>query len=185
MSSENSLQQLSEIDINHLRIIRSNVSHFLAKYGSWWGDRKGKLLDIAPQNHDGARPYFSKHVKVETLDIDPAAGATYCADLCKRNDVLSDSSFDLVVCTEVLEHTLNPFAAVAEIFRILKPGGYLLASAPFNFRIHGPLPDCWRFSEHGWRSLTSSFEDVEIAPLEDASRFLMPIHYTVFARKPL
>lgn len=50
--------------------------------------------------------------------------------------------FDYILCTEVLEHTLNPFRAVYEMFRILKPKGLLFISVPFNFGIHRPLPDC-------------------------------------------
>lgn len=152
--------------------------------GAAWGEKAGLLLDIAPQDHEGARPYFSDAVTVETLDINPAAGATYCADLCRINENVPAGRFDIIVCTEVLEHVLNPFAAAAEIRRFLKPGGLLLASSPFNFRIHGPLPDCWRFTEHGWRALLGAFDDVEIVCLEDPERFLMPIHYTVRARRP-
>jgi 2-polyprenyl-3-methyl-5-hydroxy-6-metoxy-1,4-benzoquinol methylase len=89
----------------------------------------------------------------------------------------------VVVCTEVLEHTLNPFLAVDEIHRLLKAGGILLATTPFNFRIHGPLPDCWRFTEHGIRALLRNFSEVKIDAAEDKRRFLMPFHYTTVARK--
>ena len=58
----------------------------------------------------------------------------------------------------MLEHVINPFDAIDEIHRILKPGGILLLSSPLNFRIHGPLPDCWRFTEHGWKQLVKKFE---------------------------
>ena len=176
--------EVSTLDIEHLDAIRANVQRFLAIKGAQWGSRPGRLLDIAPQVHVGARPFFSEKVFVETLDIDPSAKTTYCADLCQTNINVPAEHFDLVVCTEVLEHVLNPFAAIAEISRVLKPGGILLASSPFNFRIHGPLPDCWRFTEHGWRALLLAFENVNIEALEDTQRFLMPIHYTVSARKP-
>ena len=177
-------KEVSTLDVDHLALIRANVRQFMQTSAAAWGDKPGLLLDIAPQDHEGARPYFSVSVAVETLDIDPAAGATYCADLCRHNDQRPACRFDIVVCTEVLEHVLNPFAAISEIRRVLKPGGLLLASSPFNFRIHGPLPDCWRFSEHGWRSLLTGFESIDIRALEDVNRFLMPIHYSVSACKP-
>jgi SAM-dependent methyltransferase len=143
-----------------------------------------QILDVAPQDYQGAREFFTK-ASVRTLDINPAAGADFTADLCIDNSaIIPGEAFDLVVCTEVLEHTLRPWDAVRELARILKSGGRLLASAPFNFRIHGPLPDCWRFTEHGWRALLGlHFRRVETFALETPSRPLMPVHYTVMAEK--
>jgi SAM-dependent methyltransferase len=176
-------KEISPRDISNLSAIRANVRRFLEKTGTEWGRRPGRLLDVAPQDHEGARPFFAETVEIETLDINPRAGTTYCADLCRTNMEIPAARFDLVVCTEVLEHVLNPFTAIAEIYRLLKPGGIILATSPFNFRIHGPLPDCWRFTEHGWRVLLADFEDLNIETLEDPERFLMPIHYAVSARK--
>ena len=53
-------------------------------------------------------------------------------------DDLSDSrlesdSFDLILCTEVLEHIPDPVAAMKELFRILKPGGRLILSTPQKY----------------------------------------------------
>ena len=70
-----------------------------------------------------------------------------------------------------------------EIERILKSGGIALISTPYNFRIHGPLPDCWRFTEHGLRALFSNFDILSLDALEDEDRFLAPIHYTLVAKK--
>jgi len=47
-----------------------------------------------------------------------------------------DSSFDAVMCTEVFEHIINPREAVREFARLLKPGGYLLLTAPFCSLTH-------------------------------------------------
>lgn len=44
---------------------------------------------------------------------------------------LPDQSMDAIMCTEVLEHVPNPIAALHEFSRLLKPGGYLLITAPF------------------------------------------------------
>ena len=42
----------------------------------------------------------------------------------------ADASFDAVLCTEVIEHIPDHAVAVAELARVLKPGGVLIASVP-------------------------------------------------------
>lgn len=176
-------REISATDLSHYQLIRDNVSNFIRSCAERF-DRPGKLLDIAPQVHAGARAHFKK-ASVETLDIDPTSDATYIADLCANNSgVIASDHFEFVIATEVLEHVLQPFDAANELFRILKPGGLLFMSTPFDFRIHGPLPDCWRFTEHGLRALLKKFEAVDITPLENPERWLMPTHYTVVAKKP-
>lgn len=54
-----------------------------------------------------------------------------------------DASFDRVICSEVLEHVPNPDQVLAEIARILKPGGYFAASVPRYW----PEAICWQLSE--------------------------------------
>lgn len=183
----NNMPTPSELDVRFLALIRENVRAFMAEAALKCvasPDIAKRLLDIAPQDHAGARPFFPAHVRVDTLDINPNSGATYIADLCCCNDsLISSGCYDYVVCTEVLEHTLNPFNAVKELHRVLKDGGLLFVSVPLNFRIHGPLPDCWRFTEHGLKALLRDFSTVEIKALETPERPLMPVHYTVTARK--
>jgi ubiquinone/menaquinone biosynthesis C-methylase UbiE len=43
----------------------------------------------------------------------------------------SDQSFDAIMCTEVFEHIPHPVDALKEFARLLRPGGYLLITAPF------------------------------------------------------
>jgi SAM-dependent methyltransferase len=174
---------VSHIDIEHLNAIRKNVAQFLRDAADKYATKKGRLLDIAPQVHEGARPFFHQDIIIDTFDIDPNSGCTYTGDICKTNHFLSDDMYDYIVCTEVLEHVLQPFDAVKEIWRLLKAGGKLFLTTPFNFRIHGPLPDCWRFTEHGLRTLLSKFAVLELCIVETIGRPLMPIHYTIIAEK--
>jgi SAM-dependent methyltransferase len=173
----------SQMDVKHLELIRANVTNFLSRIAEICNANPGKILDIGPQNYKGITPFLKEGIVVETLDIDPKSNCTYIGDICHKNNCLPDNYFDYVICTEVLEHTLQPFAAVTEIWRILKSGGVFFLSVPFNFRIHGPSPDCWRFTEDGLRALLADFTDHEINVLETPERPLMPIHYTVIARK--
>lgn len=171
---------ISSFDVEALKVIRENVINFLNDSLKRY-DKEGLLLKIGPQNYGGAKNF--KKITVQTLDIEKNANTTYIGDISKQNEFLKDNSFDIIVCTEVLEHVLNPFDAINEIYRILKKKGILLMSVPFNFRIHGPLPDCWRFTEYGLRELLKKFEIKEINQIETKNRNLMPIHYTIVAIK--
>ena len=172
------------MDVAHLAEIRASVESFQAEAIARWVTPGSVVLDIAPQDHAGVQALLPAGATLETLDIDPASRATYIADLCATNNHIPAERFHCVFCTEVLEHTLQPFDAVAEVARILAPGGRLVITTPYNFRIHGPLPDCWRFTEHGLRALLRDFDEVEITAVETPDRPLMPIHYRTTARRP-
>jgi ubiquinone/menaquinone biosynthesis C-methylase UbiE len=59
-------------------------------------------------------------------------------------DIVSDiteipvpsGSFDAVMCIEVLEHVPDPSRAVSELVRVVRPGGELIITAPFNSLTH-------------------------------------------------
>ena len=52
------------------------------------------------------------------------------------NIPVEDASFDAIMCNEVLEHVPDPNGAMKEMDRILKPGGYLIITTPFNSLTH-------------------------------------------------
>jgi SAM-dependent methyltransferase len=82
------------------------------------------------------------------------------------NIPMGDGTIDGVILTEVLEHCADPFRAVAEIYRVLAPGGLLLATTPFIMPDHrtSEYPDYWRFTEQGWELLLKKYSKVEITP---------------------
>lgn len=49
---------------------------------------------------------------------------------------LQNHSVDAIMCTEVFEHIPNAVAAIQEFSRLVKPGGYLLVTAPFTSLTH-------------------------------------------------
>jgi ubiquinone/menaquinone biosynthesis C-methylase UbiE len=47
-----------------------------------------------------------------------------------RSIPLSDDSVDVVVASDVLEHLIDPFVFVGELYRVLRPGGYMVLDTP-------------------------------------------------------
>lgn len=176
------MEKIDQIDVKNLEIIRNGVTSVIEESARKLDSKNIRILDIAPQVWNGANEFFKKG-KIDTLDIDKNSNATFIADITKNNDdVIRDECYDIIIFTEVLEHTLNPFAAIDEIHRILKKRGTLVMTTPFNFRIHNPLPDCWRFSEHGIRELLKKFTEVKIEE-NGIDRFLFPVQYKTIAIK--
>jgi len=71
---------------------------------------------------------------------------------------LPSESFDLVLCTEVLEHSKYPENILTEIHRVLKPGGKLILTTPFIYPIHGAPSDYRRFTPHFYEDNLNGFE---------------------------
>jgi SAM-dependent methyltransferase len=72
----------------------------------------------------------------------------------------ADSSLHGVVIQAVLEHVLDPFACVAEIHRVLVPGGLVYAETPFMQQVHMGRHDFTRFTYLGHRRLFRWFEQI-------------------------
>jgi len=73
-----------------------------------------------------------------------------------------DDSVDLIVSGQTLEHVRNPFRSVAEMKRVLKPGGYMILIAPSQGKYHDN-PDCWRFMDDAFKSIAAEDEvDLEV-----------------------
>lgn len=71
-----------------------------------------------------------------------------------------DDAFDGLVVQAVLEHVLSPEKVVAEIHRVLKPGGIVYAETPFMQQVHEGAYDFTRFTELGHRRLFRYFDEL-------------------------
>lgn len=81
------------------------------------------------------------------LDCYPYAGVNIVADVMDLPFV--DRSVDIVIAVSLLEHVPEPETALAEIKRVLKPGGYFYCSVPFMYPFHSAPRDYSRFT-HSW-----------------------------------
>lgn len=111
-------------------IIKQIISH-----------KKENILDLGCGYH----AYLLRQLLKKFLEIKMAIGMDVSVDQCLnkvQNNLqlitadlnkpieLTNQTFDLVMCTAVLEHLTNYHQLAAEIFRLLRPGGYLLLTTP-------------------------------------------------------
>jgi len=61
----------------------------------------------------------------------------------------SSDSFDTIFCSQVLEHVPEPWLALTEFERVLKPGGKLILSVPHISWLHNEPHDYYRYTQHG------------------------------------
>jgi SAM-dependent methyltransferase len=120
-----------------------------------------RVLDVGAKQAP-YRQYFSG-CRFETVDVRPEVKPDFVADVHKLASVVPVDSFDLVICTEVLEHVENPRQAVEEIRRILKPNGTLLATTPFIVPYHPDPTDYWRMTPEAWRSVLRDWSFAEVS----------------------
>ncbi len=109
---------------------------------------RGKVLDVGC----GMQPYrqFLDATKTEYIGIDregPLSQPTLIGDA--ERIPLADSSVDVVISTQVLEHLPNPALALSEALRVLRPGGRLILSVPGVWPAHERPHDYWRFTRDG------------------------------------
>ncbi len=76
-----------------------------------------------------------------------------------------DNTLDAIICIAVLEHVEEPWRAIQEMYRVLKPGGYCFIYVPFLFYYHpmkGYYKDFYRFTKDGLTYLLRDFSVVEM-----------------------
>lgn len=85
-----------------------------------------------------------------------------------------DNSFDVILCTEVLEHVPNPIGAIMEMSRLLRPGGKLILTAPLGSFLHQkPFHFYGGFTPYWYQEFLTKagFEDIKIEPNGGFFRF--------------
>lgn len=94
-----------------------------------FGSEPARLLDIAPTWC--FQEFCRSHENIDYLSVDIASPYAM-----RKMDILDlefeDESFDAVVCYHVLEHIEEDMAALGELHRILKPGGWAIIQVPIH-----------------------------------------------------
>jgi SAM-dependent methyltransferase len=110
-----------------------------------------RILDVGC----GVKPYYPFFARVASSYIGVDVVENPAAELRGQVEDLpvEDGSFDVVLCTQVLEHADDPPQAVRELRRVTAAGGLVLAST-HGVQVYHPSPvDYWRWTHEGLRRL--------------------------------
>jgi len=127
-------------------------------------DQHARILDLGGHKSQkrGRFDIGKTHTNVVNLNISDAK----MPDILGAGEHLPFASevFDVVICSEVLEHVPDPQAILRESVRVLKSGGQILITVPFLYRIHADPYDFGRYTESFWQLVLEQvgFSDVEI-----------------------
>ncbi len=141
--------------------------------------RGARVLDIGA----GSAPYRSlfSHCDYRTQDF-AALNYNQLRDghygqidiVCDAKEIpVANESFDVVLCTEVLEHHPEPITLIFEFARILSNNGVLLLTAPLGSGIHQePYHYYGGYTPYWYRRFLSEagFSDITIEPNEGSFR---------------
>jgi SAM-dependent methyltransferase len=86
-----------------------------------------RVLHVAPEPQLGS--LLQRLPGVDYLSIDLAEGAAM-ARMDVTDLALVDDSFDVIICSHVLEHVPDDRRAMRELFRVLRPGGWAILQVP-------------------------------------------------------
>lgn len=133
---------------------------FLKQHTNFFTDDM-KVLDIAPTPFLQSRWIRRKNLEYISLDVSSPEAMLY-SDVTRL--AIKQGSFDCFLCYHVLEHVPDDAAALHELYRILKPGGWAIIQSPVDYKRE------------------KTFEDPQASP-EDRSRlFGQKDHVRIYGR---
>jgi SAM-dependent methyltransferase len=140
------------------------------------------VLEVGARDINGTLRPFIQSLGASSYrgtDKHPGPGVDTVIDAADLADYYGEESFDVVICTETLEHIKDVPAAMRSMKRVLRTGGLLIITARSpGFPRHGYPEDYWRFTrEHAMNLVNDMILELAEDDYQDPGFFLR-------ARKP-
>jgi SAM-dependent methyltransferase len=177
-------------------VVRSSLARWLEEQAAELGQAEPvRILDVGC----GVKPYYPFFAGVASEYIGVDVVENPAAELLGPVEALpvEDASFDVVLCTQVLEHCDDPAQAVRELRRVTRSGGRVLAST-HGVQVYHPSPaDYWRWTHEGLRRLfeqNADWASLSVTPAAGTASALamllgtyveIALRRTVLARPPV
>lgn len=123
----------------------------------------GRVLEVGSLNVNGTvrdvfQPMASEYIGI---DMTEGKGVDIVMNAHDLLDKFGPESFDIVICSETLEHDNKPWVTVPQLHALLKPAGILIVTTPTTgFPEHRYPCDYFRYMEDAYREFI--FENITI-----------------------
>ena len=118
------------------------------------------VLDIGCGNKP-FRGWFSEGQYIG-VDMDSNSAADFVLDCNRDSFPMAKDFVDGVILSNSLEHIFDTSHLLTEIFRVLKPGGFIYFSVPMMFPVHAHPDDYYRFTPHYFERLFSDWDILQL-----------------------
>ena len=149
--------------------VRRFVSAVMDKYNAPGNDQTHALVSVAEFGSRQVDPTVEINIRdlvreplqksgyrVEYIGYDydagPGVGVTHDLHRIITKDDKMFGAYDLIFCLETFEHVRNPYLAMANLAKMLKPDGLLVLSVPYFFQWHA-RPHYWGITPDGLGAL--------------------------------
>ena len=126
----------------------------------------GSVLDLGGNDYKHNISYFFKGIyNIKFADKFPKNDQTFKIDLEKKSSI--QEKYENICLMNVLEHIKNYKNVIKISYDTLKPGGKIIGTVPYLFKIHYSPNDYFRFTNQLLEEELHSFgfKDIEIKPL--------------------
>lgn len=120
-----------------------------------------RVLVIGSRIQGVGMDVLAEFPQIEVVESDVELGPRPAVLFDAHDIPFADGTFSCVIAQAVLEHVADPARCVAEMHRVLEPGGLVYVETPFMQQVHEGAYDFTRYTHLGHRRLLRDFAEID------------------------
>lgn len=161
--------------VSKVSLQRAVLHEYCKLFGELYPISDPLALEVGVEKYSILKRLFNVN-RIERMDRDDCIMGNkidYNQDLVEDSIESLRNRFDLVICSNTLEHTFDIHEGIKRLFELCKPGGIIYISMPFLHGLHLDPYDYWRVTPYCMEKLVSSYTSNYLI-LKEATKPIFP-----------